>query len=147
MNETPSVASRFVFEVDDVEIGTFREVEGLAVDVEVVEVREGGLNQYVHQLPGVMRWPHLILRRGMTTGDLFGWLERSSGTGLDGNGKKLTRTSAAVTMLDRDGARIRSFELVDAFAVRWQGPSCDAGSPAEADEELEVAHHGFRIQA
>jgi phage tail-like protein len=140
----PYPIGQFIFEVDGMEIGTFQEVSGLSVDVEVEEIQEGGENQFVHKLPGRMTWPNIVLKRGMTKSDnLFSWLSESSGTGFSGKGDKLARRSAAVTMLAADGTRLRQWEFLDAFAVKWTGPSFDATSTDPATEELEIAHHGF----
>ncbi|MBO3088026.1 phage tail protein [Cellulomonas dongxiuzhuiae] len=141
----PTTSSRFLLEVDGVEIGTFRDVQGLRLDVDVVEHVEGGQNGYVHQLPGVMRWPHLVFTRGMVQSDaLFGWVQRSSGQGFAGNNDTLTRATGAVTVIDDRGNRMRSWELDGVFAVSWTGPSLSADSDAPLTETLEVAHHGFR---
>ena len=59
------VAANFVFEVDGVEIGAFKEISGLQMTVTTQEYVEGGQNQYVHQFPGVIRWPHLVFTRGL----------------------------------------------------------------------------------
>ena len=140
-----AVSSRFLFEVDDVEIGVFAQVSGLEVSVGVESYEEGGTNGFVHQLPGRMTWPRLVLRRGITDSDaLFEWIQKSAGEGFTANGNKLVRSTGAVTILGSDGSRLRSWEFSDAFPVRWSGPKLDATTNSPLDEELEVAHHGFR---
>lgn len=135
---------RFLFEVDGMEIGQFLEVSGLSVEVEVEPVTEGGENHFVHKLPGRMSWPNITLKRGVIRSDnLFEWLAASSGNGYAGNGSKLERRSAAITLLARDGTRLRAWNLADAFAVRWVGPTFSATTNDAATEELEIAHHGF----
>ena len=58
---------------------------------------------------------------------------------------KLERRSAAITLLALDGTRLRAWNLADAFAVKWTGPSFAAvGANGAATEELEIAHHGFQ---
>lgn len=135
----------FLIEVDGVEIGRFTEVSGLSVEVEVEAVAEGGQNHFSHQLPGRMSWPTITLGRGVTKSDnLFEWLAKSSGDGFAGAGNKLARGSAAITLLSRDGQRLRSWEVAEAFPVKWNGPTFAAASTEAAEEELEIAHHGFR---
>lgn len=141
----PSTSSRFLFEVDGVEIGLFREVAGLELDVTVEEYVEGGQNGYVHQLPGVMRWPHLKFSRGLVQSDaLFSWVTKTSGEGFSGNDNTLTRATGAVTVISHTGQRLRSWELDGVFAVSWSGPQLLADSDAPLNETLEVAHNGFR---
>ena len=138
-------SGKFLFEVEGLEICQFSEVSGLSVEVQVESVEEGGENQFVHKLPGRMSWPNITLKRGIVDGDnLFAWLGKSSGEGYAGNNSKLERRSAAITLLALDGSRLRSWNLADAFAVRWTGPSFAATSTEAATEELEIAHHGFK---
>ena len=143
-----AITARFVFEVDGVEIGVFREVDGLRADIDVVTIEEGGQNEFAHVLPGRMRWPHIVLKRGITSEDhLFAWMRRASGDGFAKTGNRLRRSTGAITVFDDEDKRVRSWELVDAFPVRWQGPTLAANRVETADEELEIAHHGFRTRA
>lgn len=137
----------FLVEVDGVEIGRFMEVTGLEVEVAVESVEEGGENGYSHKLPGRMSWPNLVLKRGITQNDsLLEWLNKSSGEGFTGQGNKLTRSSAAITLMGPGGKRIRAWNFDGAFPIKWRGPSFASGSSDMAVEELEIAHHGFRAQ-
>jgi len=137
----------FLFEIDGKEIGRFMEVNGLQVDVEVEDIQEGGQNGYSHKLPGRMSWPNLTLKRGITQNDsLLAWLNKSSGEGFAGNGNKLERGTAAITLLSANGKRLRSWNFDGAFPVKWTGPTFAAGSSEMATEELEIAHHGFHAR-
>lgn len=140
----PSTAN-FIFEVDGEAIGMFAEVSGLEVHVDTVAYAEGGENGFVHQLPGRLTWPNIVLRRGITNSDaLFDWVNKTAGPGFESNHDKLERSTAAVTLIGNDGSRLRSWELQSAFAVRWKGPSLSVEVDGQsASEELEIAHHGF----
>ncbi|NLF04717.1 MAG: phage tail protein [Actinomycetales bacterium] len=140
-----SSAGLFLFEVDGVPIGRFKEVTGLRLDVTVEEYVEGGQNAYVHQLPGVMRWPNIVLTRGLVESDaLFAWVQKSSGEGFAGAENTLTRATGAVTVVNHRGERLRSWEVQGVFAVSWSGPSLSSDSEDPLTETLEVAHNGFR---
>jgi phage tail-like protein len=135
----------FLFEVDGVEIGMFMEVNGLEVSVETEDIAEGGQNSFVHKLPGRMTWPNITLKSGLTKQDaLLRWLNESSGEKFAANSNKLVRKSAAITLLDRTGVRLISWNFNDAFPVKWTGPSFAAESTEAPTEQLEIAHHGFR---
>lgn len=139
------IANRFLFELDGVEIGVFKELHGLQVTVAVEEFAEGGQNGFSHRVPGRMTWPHITFRRGLTSGNaLFEWLQKSSGEGFAGAGNKLERSTGAVTAIDHIGNRLRAWELIDVFPIRWKGPDFSVQSMDPLEEELEVAHHGFR---
>lgn len=138
-------AGKFLVEVDGVKIGTFQKVAGLTVEVELETFEEGGQNQYAHKLPKGIKWPNIVLTRGITEADNFlAWVTRSSGDGLAAAGDKLDRTTAAITMLDARGQRIRSWEVDGAFPVKWNGPTFASTTADTASEELEITHNGFR---
>lgn len=138
----------FLFEVDGIDIGTFMEVSGLEVSIETEDVQEGGQNGYVHKLPGRMSWPNITLKRGVMSQDnLLEWLNKSSGEAFAKNGNKLARSSAAITLLDRSGTRLRSWDFDAAYPVKWTGPSFAAETENHPDEQLEIAHHGFTARA
>jgi phage tail-like protein len=135
----------FLFEVDGVEIGQFMEVSGLEVSVETEDVTEGGQNSFVHKLPGRMTWPNIVLKRGVARQDaLLRWLNESSGETFAANGNTLVRKSAAITLCDRTGTRLMSWEFDGAFPVKWTGPSFASATAEHPTEQLEIAHHGFR---
>jgi phage tail-like protein len=139
------VSSHFVFEVDGVQIGVFGEVSGLELHVDVEEYQEGGENSYVHKFPGRMTWPHIVMKAGVTDSDaLFQWVAKSSGEGFAAAGNKLTRCTGAITALGTDGRRLRAWDIAGAFPVRWSGPRFSAGSSEALQEELEIAHQGFK---
>ncbi|MEU6592104.1 phage tail protein [Streptomyces sp. NPDC046881] len=143
----PPWAGRFVFTVDDLDIGTFTEVAGLTVSIEVEEYAEGGQNQYTHKLPGRMKWPNLVFKRGMTNADnLFAWFAASSGEGFAKAGNKLTHRNGAITLKDAKGRDVATWKFTGAFPVKWTGPRLAATSKDLVVEELEVAHCGFRME-
>jgi len=137
------VGNRFLFEVDGVEIGTFTSVKGLQLDIEVDTYVEGGENGYVHQFPGVMSWPNIVLSRGVVKSDaLFDWVQKSSGQGLASNGK-LQRCTGAITVISSARERLRSWNVLDAFPIRWKGPDLSVDDQSPLYEEIELVHHGF----
>src|SRR5688572_20416840 len=96
--ESP-LASAFVVTVDGTTIGEFTEVEGLQIEIEVESYEEGGTNGFVHKFPGRMKWPNLVLKRGITRSDaLLDWMNKSSGDGMAANQNKLTRSTLGITL-------------------------------------------------
>lgn len=139
----PGFSGRFTFSVDGMEIGSFSEVAGLTVEVAVEEVLEGGQNDFAHKLPGRMSYPNLTLKRGVTESDtLFQWFQRAAAQANGGNA--VERLNGTISMVDGRRQEIRSWSFVNAFPVRWNGPTLSAGASDLATEELEIAHHGFQ---
>lgn len=144
-DEGPTSAT-FTVEVDGLTLGSFREVSGLAVNVEVVEVPEGGENFFIHKMPGRFTWENLVLSRGVTSDNgLFEWIDSTSAGGFEAAGKKVTRRTVAVNLVDSRGERLRTWSLLDAFPVRWKGPTFSIDSDDFLVEELEIAHHGLQV--
>lgn len=149
VNTYSPFTGQFIFEVDGLEIGTFQQVSGLSVEVDTAfEIKEGGQNEFVHRFPGRMKWPNLVLKRGVTTEDhLFEWFRKSSGEGFAGADNKLERRVAALALVDGKRTVLRMWVFNDAYPVKWKGPEFAADSSSIATEELEVAHHGFWVDA
>lgn len=135
----PYLAFAFLVEVDGVASAGFHEVTGLHAELEVFDYREGGVNEYVHRLPGPARYPaNLTLRRGVTDAtELWDWWREASRGNVE-------RRNVSVLLLTSDRQVARRWAFVDAYPVRWVGPELRAGSPAVALEAFELAHRGLR---
>lgn len=84
--EVPIPAFLFFVEVDTVPVAFFQSCTGLEVTREVMQHIEGGVNNYVHQLPGQISFGRVTLSTGFTSSDFFwkwmmdgqadGWAQR-----------------------------------------------------------------------
>jgi phage tail-like protein len=127
---------RFKINLDDAEIGRFSECTGLSVEWDVQTYPEGGENRYEHKLRGRLKYPNLVLKRGVTHEDaLLKWFFQSQ------DAEK--RGSITITLLGPEGKKVRSFAFAGAFPVKWTGPNFNAGSTSIAIESLEIAHQGI----
>ncbi|MEU7904691.1 phage tail protein [Actinoplanes sp. NPDC049118] len=141
----PPFVGNFVLEIDGATIGAFTEVSGLAVQLEVEELAEGGQNAYTHKLLGRMKWPNLVFKRGLTdTNALFEWLLECSGEGLSGKNNVVKPRDGKITVMAPDRTPVRTWTIAEAKPVKWTGPKLAASSRDLAVEELEVCHCGFR---
>ena len=96
----PTLGSRFLFEVDGVEIGLFASVRGLQVSSQTESIVEGGQNGFTYRLPGRLEWPNITFTRGLTDADaLFDWMNKTAGEGFAAAGNKLTRSTGAITAI------------------------------------------------
>lgn len=118
--------------------GAFQEVKGLGADLEVLAHPEGGVNDFVHQLPVRHSWTHISLRRGLVRDSaLFLWyaagLTQSLGARRDG----------AIILLTPKGTPAMAWTFRGGIAVKWTGPELNAMQNTVAIEGLEIAHHGL----
>ena len=136
----PQLLSRhcFVLKIPDIdEIGVFMHCSGLEVEFDIYEYQEGGNNDFVHRLPGTMRYPNLVLSRGLTNEvALLKWFWA---TLTKAECKEVTLT------LSYGQAPPRSWTFGDAFPVRWTGPQMDSNAADVPTETLEIAHSGLKM--
>lgn len=131
-------AFRFVVELDAMLVAGFSEVQGLEAQTEVEEVREGGVNGYLHRLPRGTRYSSIVLRRGLSASqELWNWYFQTSQG-------KITRKNGSVILMKHDGEELCRWNFFDAYPVRWSGPSLNAATSDIAIETIELAHNGIK---
>lgn len=133
---------RYYVEIRGIIEGTFLECTGLNVQRTPVPYEEGGVNDYVHQLPGRSKWGNLTLKRGyMFSKELWNWFE----AGLY-DGKVNYRDMSLITYHE-DGTLSRRIDLKKAYPIKWVGPDLKSDSNAIAIETIEVVFHGITFTA
>ncbi|PJF39624.1 MAG: phage tail protein [Chloroflexi bacterium] len=142
----PYLAYNFLVEIRGLIVAGFSEVRGLEVEVDVKPVEEGGLNNYVHQLPGPTKAsPRLVLKHGMIDSrELWTWHQGFVNAHVQN--QKPERRNVTIYLQNRAQERVRWWVFRDAFPVKWTGPDLNASSTAIAFETLELAHHGIQRQ-
>ena len=131
---------RFKVELPGRDLGRFRECTGLAAEIEVKDYNEGGVNDRVHKLPTRMKYPNLVLKRGITYEDaLLKWLWTTQ--------HATERIAVTVSLMGPDGQPVRTWSFADAFPIKWTGPNLNAGSNQVATETLEIVHGGLQMKA
>lgn len=118
-------------------LGDWTKCEGLSVEFDVYEYKEGGVNEFIHRLPGRAKYQNLKLTRTVnkTTADVVAWLAKTK--------PDVERTSAKVAVLDEGGNEIASWSFRSVYPLRWSGPTLDVGQNQVATEVLELCHSGF----
>jgi phage tail-like protein len=132
-------ACRFYVEVDGMTQAVFSEVSGLAIEMAVEEVEEGGNNGFVHRLPGRCKVGNLTLKRGMTKSNEFlKWvLEVAQG--------KIVPRNLSVILYDIEGKEFIRWNFSGAYPIKWMGPPCKSDDTSTAIETLELAHKGLTV--
>jgi phage tail-like protein len=126
-------------EIEGLVEAIFTEVTGLQAEIEEFTYTEGGVNDMVHHLPVRVKFPHLILKRGMTeSGGLWKWYKKTMQGEVD-------RKNISVFLHGPDGSKVHQWNFQNAFPVKWSGPDLKADGNAVAIESLEIAHNGMEI--
>lgn len=133
------LTGRFYLEINGETRALFTELSGLQVETEVFEYREGGRNDYLHQLPGPSRVGNITLKCGMVAdgNEFFNWYMKV----VQGD---IVRRNISVAVYDSAGKVMGRWHFPNAYPVRWVGPMLSADSSAAAVETLELAHGGMQ---
>ncbi|WP_299963877.1 phage tail protein [uncultured Roseobacter sp.] len=117
----------------------FQEVSGLDAEREVVELKEGGENRFVHKLPGAVKASNLTLKRGMVlaSSPFFTWLKDTFESDLS---RPVKPKSITVSLLDQKQKPLMTWNVVNAWPVKWQIGSLDATQNQIAMETVELAY-------
>lgn len=127
----------FVVEVDGIEIGGFSDVSGLELKVETDDVKEGGVNDFVHKIPRQSSYPNLTLKRGISDSVLlWAWIM----AGVQG---LIERRTLSVVLKDQQRNEKWRWIFLDAFPVKWAVSELNASANTVAVESVEFAHHGM----
>jgi phage tail-like protein len=134
----------FHFRVDFLDLGTeeidsrFQEVAGLAAELGVEELEEGGENRFAHRLPGRAKYGNLVLRRGLVTDSkLVEWCENAI---LHFQFQPVT---VNVTLLNEEHEPLVAWRFERAWPVKWALSDFKAQESAIVVETLELAYSHF----
>jgi len=133
----PYPAYTFFVEIDGITQAAFSECSGLEASVDVTEYSEGGLNGYVHKLPGRVKYADLTLKHGAAgSDDLWDWFhDVMQGT--------IERKNLSIVLYDPSGTEVRRWNFTGAYPVKWTGSELRAGEGKVAIDTLVLAHQGL----
>ena len=119
---------------------SFTEVSGLDVEVTPIEYRNGSEDITVRKIPGLKKFPNIVLKRGIT-GDvtLWQWVK----TVLDG---QVQRADGTITLLNDNREAVMVWRFRRGWPCKLTGPALKAKGNEIAIETLEVCHEGLEIE-
>ena len=128
---------RFKVLIDGKDFGNWQKCDGLSLEYDLEEYKEGGENGYIHRLPGRVKYESIKLTRpiDMHTAQVTMWVSSQQFMVLPGTGQ--------ISVLDTTGAVVAEWFLIGVYPVRWSGPTLDVDGNQMATETLEIAHNGF----
>ncbi len=135
-------AFRFAIQIDGITEAVFTECTLPTLEVEMVEQKEGGLNNAVHQIPGRIKAGKITLKRGITSSsDLLSWY-------MDIARGKIasSRRKVSVIMYDSTSSEVIRWNFEEAFPSKWTGPSFSSGQSQIAIETLELTYQSIDVE-
>lgn len=133
----PAQQNRFKVMIDNMPIGVFTKCDGLKATYEVKDYQEGGQNNFVHQIPGRLKYDNITLTRSVTTESsaLQSWFAGFKAT--------VKRSTGRITVMDSAGTDIVTWNFAGVFPVSWSASGMDASGNAVLTESLVLSHEGF----
>ena len=128
---------RYRVEIDGLDAGGFSEVTGFDASIDVMEYREGDMVQTPYKIPGLKKYGNITLKKGLTDSlVMYEWLI----TGVDG---PVDRKTITITSLDESEQPVASWQVLNAWPVKYTAPDFNATSSEVAIETVEIAHEGM----
>jgi phage tail-like protein len=127
----------FLVEIDGLAVAGFSECSGLGAETDVIEYREGSDKQAVRKLPGLQRYPSIVLKRGIS-GDksLWQWWKSVRDGQAD-------RRNGSIVLLDAERTEVARWNFINGWPSKWEGPAFSAKANGVAIETLEIVHEGL----
>jgi phage tail-like protein len=129
----PTPKYRFVVMLQSKVVAQFTDCSGLTVERAVVARPEGGVNDYVPQLPGAVKYSKVTLKRGLADNALWDWFKQGFHDG------KVDRRNVTIVLYHPDGSEARRWDMTDVYPTRWTGPAFQADSNQVGAESLELS--------
>jgi phage tail-like protein len=137
---------RYMVKVDGVEHAIFTECKLPSFQVETLEIKEGGQNNFTHQLPVRIKAGSITLKYGMSKSDaLLKWYLDVLKALSKGNLAQVLH-NVTITMYTVERQNMTVFSLEQAYPKKWSGPTLKSDDRAIAIEELELAFTAFSVQ-
>lgn len=129
----PYAGFRFVLEIDGIAQGSFSQVSGFGSRVQPVEYREGGDAPTVRKLPGLVSYPDVTLRWGVTDSrELYDWHMAAVAGHIE-------RKNGSIVLFGDDGQEKVRWNFFKAWPSVWDGPDFDATANAVALHTLTIS--------
>ena len=135
LRESSNPSFRFVVEGGNSTLGVFTECTLPTIEWELEEVKEGGRNDFVHQLPGRRKSARLTLKNGVGKSDLLTWFWRM----LEGTIERRTITIKLLNASERLKAPVLMLTMHRAYPVKWTGPQLKSDDNSIAIQSIEFA--------
>jgi phage tail-like protein len=121
-------------------VAGFSECSGIEASLEVLEYKEGGLNDHVRKFPTRASHSNITLKHGVIYlyDDLWNWHYDF----VRGKGK---RKDGLIVLQDESHQPAKIWKFKRGIPMKWVGPQLNATQSAAAIESLEIAHEGLQL--
>ena len=130
-----------VWNPDDKENVSFSEVTGLNMSTTAIEYRDGSDKDFTtFKMPGIRKYSNITLKRGTMALDngFYKWFNTIKNN-------TVTRRDITITLLDEEHKEVITWNVKNAFPVKYDGGSLNASKGEVLIESVELACESFDV--
>ena len=128
----------FAIEIDGIQEAQFNRASGIASEIELEAIEEGGVNHMVHYMPKRIKNSNIILEKGLTKSkELMLWYKKIQ----DG---VMVKKNFSIMLYDTTGKKIRRWNFTKGYPIKWEVSDLDAMGNSVAIERIEIVHEGMK---
>jgi phage tail-like protein len=118
----------------------FSEVGGLSVEITTEETAEGGENRFVQKYPGRLKYPELVLKRGLLVkSEVFDWIKEC----LESD--EITPKNIDVKLLNEQHEPLVTWHVANAYPTKWAISDLNATGNTVVVETLQMFYQYFTV--
>ena len=137
----PHTKFRYRVEIDGLFAGGFSEASGFDASIDVVEYREGDMIPTPLKVQGLVKYGNITLKQGLVDSTvIYDWMTQ----GVTG---PVDRKTITITLMDESGADCASWQVINAWPMKYTAPDFNATASEVAIESIEIAHEGMTRQS
>ncbi len=122
----------------------FQEVSGLSFEVQTEEFTEGGENRFSYKLPKRVKYPNLVLKRGLLQDTaILDWFGSAMNTYFTVVVYDFKPKDLMITLLNDVGEPAAIWNVKQAYPVKWAVSDFRATDNSVAIETIELAYQYF----
>lgn len=122
----------------------FQEVSGLTYEITTEELVEGGENGFAYKLPKRVKYPNLVLKRGLIKNTaLLKWFQSAMDTFFDVTNYDFKPKDIMITLLDESDQPVAVWNVVQAYPLKWSTSDLKANDNSIVIETIELAYQYF----
>ena len=131
LQDAEYLGSWFGLELDNGIDGFFKEIGGLAIEIEVVEITDTSKDTFTRKRPGTTKYTEISLKRTLSPDKkLWTWIKSIR------DGKPDFRTKGAIVLYDIAGTETGRWTFENAWPSKWSASDLDVGTDDLMQEEV-----------
>jgi phage tail-like protein len=137
----------FSVKLGSLQVAMFTECSGLGAKRAFEPVKEGGVNDHVHILPGTIEHSNITLKRGISLSTaLWDWFQAGQfDFAVSRQDITIYQFSPETDTGTEQATAIKTWSLSKAFPVSWKLGEMTSSNSGLVIETLEIAHDGLSL--